>query len=776
MSAQSLCAAGFGDPLIDAADAGDVARVKAFVQAGRPVDREGEFGTTALMRAALKGDEAVVAVLLAAGANPAIKDIGGETPLHLAARKGYAGVARQLLRAGAPVDAKDNEGWTALMRAVVGGNADMVSTCIAAGADPAIRNQKSESAAMMAEKSGNASLQKAMAFNVPDHVPVVAATAFSRGVEGTALEALPDKPDSTAKAELVKTFIPSASPEINMASDRAAPRTEDATPPPVPVLKPHDPSRSLFSGEPKTALLPWQVAKKPSPGMSYPAVWVPLAPVETSFAAPAARLISASAPSTSAAASVAPSTVYVVQLGVFEGKKQASDAWYRLQGKYEDILAEVTPVIKKITVMEGQGSARQIFKLRAGSFSERAKAQRLCQALNNRREVCFVVDKTREPAPVQHPVPVVASPVIKQPEVPAPVASVSPARIASVDTPPPLALKPAETPQSLLPASQNISTTAQDTAPLPWLQAVSNSNQTVPEPAPAAIAAQTPVPFPPSAGTDVHPVISHAEMSQIPLNDFEEEYQHFNRSLEEKGAPLHASVSEAVMVNGEPPAVPAPAYFEQTDAAMSGGMQVTLSGFKNKAMAEDYYERMFHYNEALKQVQMTVVSEKGLLSSVVKLQLSRLPAEQVAHICDLAKKNGLACAYPEKNDTTPAQLKRRPANPGRQADIAPGAADAKQPKGIWIQLGTFATRSEADYYWMLLQEDHADVMHSLDHTLMPVSHGAFGHQAVELMAGSFTTYQEAVQTCKTLSAQKIACALADNTISSSKLNQGVQGE
>ena len=57
---------------------------------GYPVDMQGKFGATALMRSSFRGHKDLVELLLLVGANPDIKDAGGATAVHIASREGHA--------------------------------------------------------------------------------------------------------------------------------------------------------------------------------------------------------------------------------------------------------------------------------------------------------------------------------------------------------------------------------------------------------------------------------------------------------------------------------------------------------------------------------------------------------------------------------------------------------------------------------------------------------------------------------------------------------------
>jgi ankyrin repeat protein len=94
-----------GDDLLRAAGMGDLARVKALLQAGADVNAKGEGGITALMLASLNGRADIVRVLLDARAEVNASDKEGFTALLAAAQYSHLEVVRALLAAKADVNA-----------------------------------------------------------------------------------------------------------------------------------------------------------------------------------------------------------------------------------------------------------------------------------------------------------------------------------------------------------------------------------------------------------------------------------------------------------------------------------------------------------------------------------------------------------------------------------------------------------------------------------------------------------------------------------------------
>ncbi len=168
------------EQLLKAAEAGDVNKVGALLQAGADIEAIGQHGYTALMWAAWYGHTAVVSKLIEEGANKenanqlgltalmvaarnghaavvskliaaGAQDIeattqDGYTSMHLAANYGHTAVVAKLIEANANIEAIDPEGYTALITAASSGHAAVVAKLIAAGANKAIVNRDGNTA------------------------------------------------------------------------------------------------------------------------------------------------------------------------------------------------------------------------------------------------------------------------------------------------------------------------------------------------------------------------------------------------------------------------------------------------------------------------------------------------------------------------------------------------------------------------------------------------------------------------------------------------------
>lgn len=143
------------DALVEAAERGDLARVRTLAAGVANLDARVHSGATALGAAARHGHPQVVAALLEAGAGASATDGWRRTPLMLAARNGSSctgfgslQVVSALIAAGADANARDRNGNTALMLDGVLCDWDphITAALLRAGADAGARNHAGETA------------------------------------------------------------------------------------------------------------------------------------------------------------------------------------------------------------------------------------------------------------------------------------------------------------------------------------------------------------------------------------------------------------------------------------------------------------------------------------------------------------------------------------------------------------------------------------------------------------------------------------------------------
>ena len=97
--------------------------------------------TEPLLTAAESGDVASVADLIASGDDLEVRDSAGRTPLLLAATNDHVHVAKQLIAAGADPNAVDDQRDTPWLVTGVTGSVEMAEVLAAAGADLSLTNR-----------------------------------------------------------------------------------------------------------------------------------------------------------------------------------------------------------------------------------------------------------------------------------------------------------------------------------------------------------------------------------------------------------------------------------------------------------------------------------------------------------------------------------------------------------------------------------------------------------------------------------------------------------
>ena len=142
--------------LFDAARAGRVDLIDAFVAKGANLNARDARGFTPIIIAAYNGQSAMVDGLIAAGADACLADMAqGNTALMGAAVRGYDAIAQRLIAAGCDVNTRNMQGQTALMMAAMFDRATQAKMLLDAGADPTFADQAGRTAEAIARQQNN---------------------------------------------------------------------------------------------------------------------------------------------------------------------------------------------------------------------------------------------------------------------------------------------------------------------------------------------------------------------------------------------------------------------------------------------------------------------------------------------------------------------------------------------------------------------------------------------------------------------------------------------
>jgi ankyrin repeat protein len=149
--------------LLEAVKSGDVATVKALLQAKADGNSAENDGTTALHWAVRRADAVTVDLLLKAGAKVGAANRYGITPLYLASANGDAVTVTRLLDAGASPNTALPDGETVLMTAARTGTVAVIKALVARGANVRARERrKGQDALMWAAAENNAAAVTAL--------------------------------------------------------------------------------------------------------------------------------------------------------------------------------------------------------------------------------------------------------------------------------------------------------------------------------------------------------------------------------------------------------------------------------------------------------------------------------------------------------------------------------------------------------------------------------------------------------------------------------------
>jgi ankyrin repeat protein len=125
----------FGDPMLNAAQNGDVAGLRELLANGANANRSDAYGNTPLSVAAHFGQTEAAELLITRGAAVEGSGNGEMTPLQCAVYSRHPNTTACLLRHNADPNRADKYGTTALMLAAANGDVALVTDLLSSGAD-----------------------------------------------------------------------------------------------------------------------------------------------------------------------------------------------------------------------------------------------------------------------------------------------------------------------------------------------------------------------------------------------------------------------------------------------------------------------------------------------------------------------------------------------------------------------------------------------------------------------------------------------------------------
>ena len=181
-----------GTGLMLAAWCGDIPMMGLLVARGADVNKANALGERALMHAAWRGHADAVGWLLAKGARVNSEPMHWSA-LHYAVFAGHGKVAMLLLEHGADINARSTNGSSVLMMAVYEGHERLVSRLLARGADRSVKNDRGDGALEWAFKFKRLAIARLVA--TPREF--VAAANLPRAQWGDPLRSQPAPADSS---------------------------------------------------------------------------------------------------------------------------------------------------------------------------------------------------------------------------------------------------------------------------------------------------------------------------------------------------------------------------------------------------------------------------------------------------------------------------------------------------------------------------------------------------------------------------------------------------
>gem|GEM_PF-3943463 len=881
VSSQNAMATTFNDPLVDAADIGDVGLVQKLLKNGHLPDSKGDFGTAALMRAAFRGNTDIIQILAESGAFVNAADVGGETALHLAAKNGHEDAVKALLYYGAYIDVPDKEQWTPLMRATLARQPEIVKDLIDKGADITAVNSLNESVLVHAAIAG-----------VPDIASIIFGSPKANKItkeQGDKALSLAKRKNHDKVEKVISAFVndKNNAPENKLAqndknTDALKENQTDFKDSKYkldlsekPVEKVNEEKKISDNFKPAEPVLPPSLTdnKKLAAPEKPSDTYIPQKPIEhlksaeqikpIEFAKPPVqetpveqtKLIALDKPQMQAKTktlaeqpeqiakvsdnfplktelpknsltSVAGS--FFIQIGTFNDKQSAQDAWTKALAKNADVLGKLSQTIVEANSSGAKKDAE--YRLRAGVMGNKADADNNCKTLRERNLECYVIESTSplvnvaeaKTAPLGGKLPAdTKQDVLQDKEInkikqdaiggnyPKLVPDIANSEAPLDIAPKPSLMNPAPAKQSLPINNANI-TPVDD---LPWLTAPvgemapeqkSVAENTQPEDLSGRQVKDAPI-YPPTnvnvttltpegkdlsnksfasnnsqsyggAGLDSNDDNFAKHKDEIrneiqertraeyfskqgitPPQRTKKEYDDFYKQI--KKTRKDSSVSEAVMVPDE-------TYFagseQGSNSFENSSNWLNIYNLPDENFANDYGIRMFKSDESLGNLQLIV--NKPDNASTVTMRVGPIDASKAGALCNNVRAGGFGCSVVGESGSSANKAIAKRSNISKvetqeENPFAATSTNISDSAGSWINLGTFPSNSEAEYYWMFVKESNGDILNALQSKMMQNKEKA--DKSVKLMVGPFNAKQRASQLCNIMRYRNVACLVVD---------------
>lgn len=142
-------------PLHYASSNGHTSIVESLLDAGVDIDKQDQYGCSAIQLAAMHGHVAIARAILAHRANINVEDGSGKSPLDSAESSGYYKIAVLLLQNGATLSPNDIHLHSVLCAAAAYGYSEVVLKLIKAGAETQRKDEDGMTPFQMAKQAGH---------------------------------------------------------------------------------------------------------------------------------------------------------------------------------------------------------------------------------------------------------------------------------------------------------------------------------------------------------------------------------------------------------------------------------------------------------------------------------------------------------------------------------------------------------------------------------------------------------------------------------------------